>query len=77
MDNDYHYVTAPVSHSRNQVLDSPKLLLTQPCFMSPTKLFQLEEDFLTYSHFLLEGLDSDSSLLASCQPAQMVSIQEC
>lgn len=44
--------------------------------MSPTELFQLKKDFLTQSHFLFEILDSDSSLLVSCQPAQMVNIQE-
>jgi len=67
----------PISYSSNQFLNSQKLFSTQPYFMIPTELFQLKKDFLTHSHFLFEGRDSDSSMLASCQPAQMVNIQEC
>lgn len=67
----------PISHSSNQFLNSQKLFSTQPYFILPTELFQLKKDFLTHSSFLFEGLDSNTSMLASCQPAQMVSIQKC
>lgn len=67
----------PVSHSSNQFLNSQKMFATQPYFLLPTELFQLKKDFLTHSHFLFGGLDSASSILATCQPAQMVNIQEC
>lgn len=67
----------PISHWSNQFLNSQKLFSTQPYFMLPTELSQLKKDFLTYSHFLFEGQDNDSSMLASCQPAQMVNIQKC